>query len=430
MKLKKEKTHISINRFNYFHNMNGILFGVMIAIVLFGIMAIYSSSIYTAYYNGESQTRYIVMQMIGLLVGLGAHVFLICVPYKKYLSKPMIILALMFSIVTLVIVLFTEARLGASRWINLGPVDFQPSELGKIIYVLFLAYWFVKYEKSCYYDGKLLFSASIHPKARRRIQKDRGFWRRILMSWGVPLGVSLLMIILLYLEPDNGSIIIMLLVFLVLSVAMFVRSKKVRTLIAVALILGCAVLFMKDVIAEPVIKFVGEDSHIAVRFRAWLDPFADYEGDGYQLANSYIAIAKGGVTGVGLGKGSQKQGFLPEGHTDFILANIAEEFGLFGIGLVLIGFYIIISQSFKIAMRSEDKQAKLTILGLMTLFLVQIFWNAAGISGLLPMKGLTAPLLSYGGTSILFMVILLGIVQGIAVRTNKQEKAKIGEVSR
>ena len=222
----------------------------------------------------------------------------------------------------------------------------------------------------------------------------------------------------------------MLLVFLVLSVAMFVRSKKVRTLIAVALILGCAVLFMKDVIAEPVIKFVGEDSHIAVRFRAWLDPFADYEGDGYQLANSYIAIAKGGVTGAGLGKGSQKQGFLPEGHTDFILANIAEEFGLFGIGLVLIGFYIIISQSFKIAMRSEDKQAKLTILGLMTLFLVQIFWNAAGISGLLPMKGLTAPLLSYGGTSILFMVILLGIVQGIAVRTNKQEKAKIGEVSR
>ncbi|MGL5915314.1 MAG: FtsW/RodA/SpoVE family cell cycle protein, partial [Culicoidibacterales bacterium] len=110
---------------------------------------------------------------------------------------------------------------------------------------------------------------------------------------------------------------------------------------------------------------------------------------------------------------------------DFILANIAEECGLIGISVILLVFYFILHRSFTIAMRVEDKQAKLTIFGLMVLFFIQLFWNAGGISGLLPMKGLSVPFLGYGGTSIVFMIATLGIIQGITASTNYQKAKRL-----
>lgn len=408
----------------------------MIILVGTGILAIYSASIYSTYYNGSSPLRYLIIQIVGGCIGLGIYFALAVIPYKKYLQPPVIIGALVACFILLIVVLFTPPVLGASRWIDLGLVNFQPSELTKIVFVLFISWWFVAFEQPCYQGGLelcRLFSlgvkAPFQATARQQFKKiatSKKKWTQNLVFWGIPLFVTLAIMVLLILEPDNGSMVIIFVLFATVFSILFIRKKGAKIILSLLLVAGALLIFNKDAVVGFALKALeGQDSHIAVRFNAWLDPFADYSGDGYQLANSYIAIAKGGVTGAGLGNGTQKQGFLPEGHTDFILANIAEETGLIGIGFILLTFYHILHRAFKVAVRVEDKQAKLTIFGLIVLFFIQFFWNAGGISGLLPMKGLSIPFLGYGGTSIVFMISTLGIIQSIATTTNYQAAKRL-----
>lgn len=429
---KTKKTKLV--RFAQLKYMDFGLFMAMIVLVGIGIFAIYSSSIYTAFYDGSSPVKYLLIQTLGFGLGLTAYLGLAVIPYKKYLNIKLISIGLGFSILMLIYVLTTDPILGASRWIDLGPVNFQPSELTKIVFVLFIAYWFVRYENVCYDDGMKLIQmipnvvkAPFRVSARKKIKttvQDKRLWKRVLTFWGFPLAITLVIMALLKLEPDNGSMIIIFALFGAVFTIIFLRSRKMRLILAALVVSGGIIILNKDLIAKMIIQNVGSD-HIVTRFNAWLDPFEDYQGDGYQLANSYIAIAKGGVTGAGIGNGTQKQGFLPEGHTDFILANIAEETGLIGIAIVFSLFYFILYRAFKIAQKVEDKQAKLVIFGLIVLFFIQMFWNASGISGLLPMKGLAVPFLGYGGTSIVFMVSTLGIIQSIATHTNYREAKRI-----
>lgn len=436
-KTKQKPKQTKLFRFAQLKYMDIGLFVAMIILVGIGIFAIYSASIYTAFYDGSSPLKYLAIQTFGFGIGIFGYLILTAMPYKKYLNIRLIGIGLFFSILMLVYVLTTDPILGASRWIDLGPVNFQPSELTKIVYVLFISFWFVRYENVCYDDGlkimdliKSGFLAPFQSLARKKaktIVHDQRFWKRIAKFWGVPLFVTMLIMVLLKLEPDNGSMIIIFALFCTMFTIIFLRSRNMRLVLAALVVAGGLVILNKDLIAKVIIDNSGSD-HIVTRFNAWLDPFEDYQGDGYQLANSYIAIAKGGVTGAGIGNGTQKQGFLPEGHTDFILANIAEETGLIGIGVVFSLFYYILYRAFKIAQKVEDKQAKLIIFGLIVLFFIQMFWNASGISGLLPMKGLAVPFLGYGGTSIVFMVSTLGIIQSIATQTNYLEAKRIEEL--
>ncbi|MGL4623830.1 MAG: FtsW/RodA/SpoVE family cell cycle protein [Culicoidibacterales bacterium] len=436
--IRKKSKQTKLVRFAQLKYMDIGLFTAMVILVGIGIFAIYSASIYTAFYEGSSPLKYLVIQTLGLGLGLLAYFTLAVIPYKKYLNIKLIGIGLGLSIATLIYVLTTDPILGASRWIDLGPVNFQPSELTKIVFVLFISYWFVRYETVCYDDGMKLitlvkssFVALFNPTARKkvkRIAQDKRLWKRVATFWGIPLAIMLTIMVLLKLEPDNGSMIIIFALFCAIFTIIFLRSRKMRLILAGLVVAGGLVILNKDLIAQLIIENSGSD-HIVTRFNAWLDPFEDYQGDGYQLANSYIAIAKGGVTGAGIGNGTQKQGFLPEGHTDFILANIAEETGLVGIGAVFALFYFILYRAFKIAQKVEDKQAKLIIFGLIVLFFIQMFWNASGISGLLPMKGLAVPFLGYGGTSIVFMVSTLGIIQSIATNTNYREAKRIEEIN-
>ncbi|MGL6009121.1 MAG: FtsW/RodA/SpoVE family cell cycle protein [Culicoidibacterales bacterium] len=429
---KKAKKLINLAHLKY---IDVSLLFAMIGLIGFGFVAIYSASIYSTFYTGGSPVGYLIKQTIGLIIGLGVYLTLIVVPYKKYLSGGVILGALFSCFVVLIVVLFTPPILGASRWIDLGIFNFQPSELTKIVFVLFISWWFVNFEHQCYQAVldffqviKLGVQSLFSGKARNqfgKIVKNQKKWVQNITFMGIPILWTILIVVLLILEPDNGSAIIILALFATMFSVLFIRKSKMKIFLCVALVCGVLAVFSKDALASGLLNVIGEDSHITIRLNAWLDPFADYEGDGYQLANSYIAIAKGGVTGAGLGNGSQKQGYLPEGHTDFILANIAEECGLIGISVILLVFYFILHRSFTIAMRVEDKQAKLTIFGLMVLFFIQLFWNAGGISGLLPMKGLSVPFLGYGGTSIVFMIATLGIIQGITASTNYQKAKRL-----
>ncbi|MGL5548338.1 MAG: FtsW/RodA/SpoVE family cell cycle protein, partial [Culicoidibacterales bacterium] len=380
-----------------------------IILIIVGLFSIYSASIYSAYYAGESILKYLAVQTIGIVLGISIYFTSIVISYRFYLQPKMIAIALLVCLSTLIFVLTTPAVLGASRWISLGPLRFQPAELLKIVYVLFISYWFATFEQHCRLTTIRIFQWS-SKKSKQQYQK---VWYQFGVYCGIPLAITAVFGILLRQQPDNGSIIVMLILLFVIVSAVFVKRYVTLGLLSLLLITAIFALSAKEEVSSAVLQKIPSESHISVRFRAWMDPFADYEGDGYQLANSYIAIAKGGIFGVGNANGTQKQGFLPEVHTDFILANIAEEHGLVGIGIICLLFFILTNRILLAALRIQDKQAKLTLLGLATLLLIQFVWNAGGISGLLPMKGLTAPFLSYGGTSVLFMISTLGICQGI-----------------
>ena len=154
-----------------------------------------------------------------------------------------------------------------------------------------------------------------------------------------------------------------------------------------------------------------------------MHPFETEEGSGFQLANSLIAIGQGGLTGVGLGDSVQKYGYLPESHTDFIMAIIAEELGIFGVGFVLLSLAFIVLRGFKLSTKCKDPFGSLLLIGISSMIGIQVFINVGGVTGLIPITGITLPFISFGGTSLLLLMGSMGIYQNIVMRMNLlQEK--------
>ena len=152
-------------------------------------------------------------------------------------------------------------------------------------------------------------------------------------------------------------------------------------------------------------------------------PFETEEGSGFQLVNSLIAIGQGGLTGVGLGDSVQKYGYLPESHTDFIMAIIAEELGIFGVGFVLLSLAFIVLRGFKLSTKCKDPFGSLLLIGISSMIGIQVFINVGGVTGLIPITGITLPFISFGGTSLLLLMGSMGIYQNIVMRMNLlQEK--------
>ncbi len=160
------------------------------------------------------------------------------------------------------------------------------------------------------------------------------------------------------------------------------------------------------------------------RIYSFLDPFAYPQKEGYQLINSYFAIANGGLKGLGLGQGIQKYGYLPEAHTDFIMAVIAEELGLFGVSFVLLLLSFIVLRGFLIARRCQDAFGSLLAIGISTMIGIQSFVNLGGISGLIPLTGVTLPFVSYGGSSLVLLMMCAGVLTNIAAVTNYEQNIK------
>jgi len=158
------------------------------------------------------------------------------------------------------------------------------------------------------------------------------------------------------------------------------------------------------------------------RIVGFLDPFGTYQHEGNQLANSYLAIGSGGIKGLGLGQSVQKLGYLPEPHTDFIMAIIAEELGVFGVGFVLLGLGYLVLRGIFIAIRSRDPFGSMLVIGIASMIGIQAFINLGGVSGLIPITGVTLPFISYGGSSILVLSIAMGILTNVAMFKNYEEK--------
>jgi cell division protein FtsW len=296
-------------------------------------------------------------------------------PYERLSSPPLVLTLVGVSVSTLVLVLFMPAAGGARRWFQLGFANVQPSEFAKLVMVVFAA-WVI---------------------SRKPEQVNE--------PWTVPipcLGVMGTLAFLVAIEPDLGSAVMLALVTFVMLFVAGLRWSYFASMGGVAL-LG----MVAAVIAKP---------YRLQRIKTFLDPAADTQGTGYQLAQSLIAVGSGGVTGVGVGQGHQKAFFLPAAHTDFIFSVTAEEFGLFGSLLLLAGFLVLFWRGLRAARGAPDVFGFYLALGFTSLLVLQGLVHMGVCLGLLPTKGLPLPFVSYGGSSLVASMVALGLLLSVSRR--------------
>ncbi len=351
---------------------------VVAALLLWGMVMVYSASIampdnprFARYSQTHFLLRHVISMAIGLVVALLA--FQVRMDTWEKLARPLFVLALIFLVVVLLPFIGKGVN-GARRWISLGVVTFQPSELAKLATIIYAADYMV-----------------------RKMDVKEKFFRAVL-----PMGVAVgLAGVLLLAEPDMGAFIVIATIALGI---LFLGGVNARMLF---MILGVLILAFVLMIAESPWR--------RERIFAYLDPFSAEHalGKGYQLTHSLIAIGRGEVWGVGLGGSVEKLHWLPEAHTDFLLAVIGEEFGLVGVSLVICLFLWLSRRIMVIgrqAIALEKVFSGLVAQGVGIWIGFQSFINMGVNLGALPTKGLTLPLMSYGGSAIMMNLIAIAIV--------------------
>ena len=344
---------------------------------------VFSSSAPIASEELGSSTAYFWRQLSWAILGLGAMLLLMRLDYR-YLRHPAILFPGIFlAIVSLVLVLFTAPIQNTNRWIRVGMVSFQPSEFAKLMMIIFLAYWLDKR------SGRVV-----------------NFWNDIMP----PLAVIGLVVLLILKEPDLGTPIAIGLV----TVAMFfIAGLPVRYLGAVA---GMALpLFYVLVWRVP---------YRRARIESFLDPYSDPLGSGFQVIQSMISVATGGVAGQGLMNGRQKLFFLPAPHTDFIFAVTAEELGLWGALLLIALFVMYFWRGWRTSMMAPDDYGCFLAAGLTLMIFCQSLINMSVVLALIPPKGIPLPFMSYGGSSLFFCLAATGILLSISRRAQWGEKLR------
>ncbi len=357
-----------------------VLIIVTLLLLAVGIMMMYSSSALLAQRRYDDAAFFLKRQSIWIVVGF---ILLYALShfqhrYWRNLVGPLLCIGLAL----LALVLFSplgEPINGARRWLRLGLVTIQPSEMIKVILIIYLA--------------------SYLAERRERMQSFVHGTLPAVLVVGVFVGLILA-------EPDLGTAIVIL---TVTAGMLFIGGIPVRyfTGLSIAAIAVCAYL-------------VTRTDYQWQRVLTFLNPREDPLNSGFQTIQSMLAIGNGGVWGLGLGEGNQKRLFLPEPHTDFIFAILAEELGLIG-GVVVLGLYgLLLWRGFRVAWRSKDLLGYYLAYGITLLFAIQVLINVGVVSGMLPAKGLTLPFLSYGGSSIVMNLAAIGMLIGIS---RAQERA-------
>lgn len=277
---------------------------------------------------------------------------------------------------------------GARLWIKLGPLNFQPAELGKIALVGFFAAYFS--------ERRELLAVPVRKLGPIGIPEMRAFGP-VALAWGISLLVMVQ-------EKDLGSSL--------LFFGIFVLMLWVATARAVYLLAGAGLFAVGAFIAYQMF------GHVRSRILVWLDPFEYIDGRGYQVVQSLFALATGGVWGTGLGLG--RPDLVPSVHTDFIFSALGEELGLAGTGAVLTAYALFASRGFGLATRSRDDFSKLLTTGLTITFALQTMIILGGVTRLIPLTGITLPFMSYGGSSLLSNFILIGLLMRISHQVSSQ----------
>ncbi len=348
------------------------LFGVVLLLVLFGLIMVFSASAVVAKSETGSPYYYVVKQGGFALAGMVALVLLMKVDYRKYNNPRVVFPAMALTTLFLVSVFAMHALNHTHRWFKLGPFTFQPSELAKPMVVLFLA-WFLQ----------------------TRIHKMDD-WKGTVIKAALP---PLVFVGLIMKEPDLGTALVCAGVTLLMLYLAGLQMKWIGIAIAAASPVMYYMLFMVP--------------WRRARMMAYMNPEADPLGKGFHIMQSLIAVGTGGLNGLGLMEGRQKLYFLPEAWTDFIFAHISEELGLLG-ALTLVGLFVMFGyRGLRAAYLSTDPFARFLAFGLTTAVLIQAFFNISVATALLPTKGITLPFISFGGTSLFFTLAGMGVLLNI-----------------
>jgi cell division protein FtsW len=345
-----------------------LLYAVIFLVVI-GLMAIFSASAPKCIEMGVNPTRFFVQQLLGVIVGFIGLRWLSNFHYKKLINYTFPFAIFVIFMLILVKVAGVTVN-GAQRWINIGPMSLQPSEFAKPAVVLLLAGVFCR-------NTELLDN------------------NKITMAF-IPIVV---MLGLIYMQPNLS----MLILLMSTSVAIYLCAGG-----SFQLILSCAACLI------PLMLLKGLRGYQSSRITTWLHPDADPLGAGYNVIQSLVAFASGGLYGVGYGSSKQKLAWLPEAHTDFIYAVIGEEHGFIGCLLIICLFWTILQRGFLIAVKCQDMYGKLLALGLTFSICFQGFLNMWVASSFVPATGVPMPFISYGGSSIMVSLWMVGILLNIS----------------
>ncbi|MEC1449025.1 putative lipid II flippase FtsW [Bacillus haynesii] len=359
---------------------------VLIASVLFlstfGLLMVYSAGYPLGYMKYHDGSYFFMKQLQWLLIGLTFFSAAVFFPYKAYSKLIRFLVKLSFLMLILVLLPgIGMEKNNSQRWIQLGSLIIQPSEAVKLVMVIYFAYVYAKKQRYIADFGK-----GVMP----------------------PLLILAAVFFLILKQPDLGTAVSIL---LSCGAVLLCAGLRIRHLLLLGTMAGTGIVY-----------FAMTAQYRLKRLTSFSDPFQNENGDGYQLINSYLAIDSGGLWGNGLGNSVQKLGFLPEAHTDFIMAVITEELG--GIGLVMIiGAYLLIMfRGVRIASKIDDPFGKLLAVGLTFQIMIQALFNLGAVFGLLPITGIPLPFVSYGGSSLMFMLMSAGILVNLSSHVKRGVK--------
>ncbi len=351
-----------------------VLLAAIFGLVGFGLVMVYSSSAITAQDKLGDGFFFLKRQAFAAAIGLVAMAVSMKLGYRRMarLAYPLLVVVVILLIAVLIPGIGTKVG-GAKRWIRFPGVSIQPAEIAKVAWVIYLSYSLAKKREKVQH-----FSIGFLPH----------------------LGIAGFLVILCMLEPDFGSSVALLFLMFVM---LFAAGAKLSWLVGSVLL---AIPFAYTAIAT--------SEYRMKRITAFLDPWANRQGSGYQVAESLMSIGSGGVSGLGLGDGRQKLFFLPEAHTDFIFAIIGEELGLLGVAALISLYGLVIWRGIRASLNATEPFGTYLGLGITTLIGFQAVVNMSVAMGLVPTKGLTLPFISYGGSSLIVLMGAAGLLLSIS----------------
>ncbi|HLA11317.1 MAG TPA: putative lipid II flippase FtsW [Pyrinomonadaceae bacterium] len=349
------------------------LFAATIGLALFGVAMVYSASAMVAQAENRSQFYYVIKQAIWTTVGLVVMFVMMQVDYR-HLKRRLVVYGLLAITIVMLFAVFGFGTVnGAHRWIRLWGFSIQPSEIAKLSLAIFLAYFLEK-----------------------RAGEERDFGRTFLPCTLVTVGLAILIV----LEPDLGTALMLAFLFVVMTYTAGVRLLHLGITAAPAFV-GLAALLI----------FVPWRMRRLVTF---LDPWADPLNSGFQVVQSLIAVGSGGPDGLGFAQGKQKMLFLPFAHSDFIFAVIGEELGLVGTLTVVLVFGLFLWRGIRTCLLAPERFGMLLSLGLVSVIVAQALFNISVVLSLVPTKGIPLPFISYGGSSLVPTLAAVGILLNIS----------------
>ena len=378
----------------------------LLVLLILSCMMVYSASMignkYGTFTSGipVGETYFLRRQaMWAVLAYIAFLVFSVAIPFEVFKNKSFLMNGYLVIAFLLFVPLFMPSINGARSWIRIGAFSFQPSTLAQLFIIMYMAY--------------ILETRKV--KLRQICTSSE-----LLKMFGIPLGL----VTIIALQNDTGMILITLSVMGIMTLCSNMHSQNIKKILSLAIVAGVAVLMLFMLKSA---LFSSGTSYRTNRLKVFLNPFSDdLAAAADQVINSYVAFGNGGLFGRGLGNSIQKLGYLPEAHTDFILAIIAEELGFIGVLFVVTLLLIIIGKVIFSGTKSRNTFSAMYSLGFASLLVVQGVVNIGGVTASIPMTGVPLPFISNGGSSILVLSIGLGIATNILshvkyLRSNKKK---------